>query len=215
MKIFLDTANIEHIREAASFGLVDGVTTNPTLIAREKGQFEDIVRQICELVHGPVSAEVVSTDAQGMIEEAKKLARIHDNVVVKIPMIKEGVKAIWELAEIGIRTNCTLVFSSNQALLAAKAGATFVSPFIGRLDDAGHIGMDVVREILTIYDNYGYDTEVIVASVRHPLHVVESALAGADIVTLPYDVFEKLFKHPFTDKGLAAFLADWEKTKDR
>jgi transaldolase len=215
LKIFLDTANIEHIREAASLGLVDGVTTNPTLIAREKGQFEDIVRQICELVHGPVSAEVVSTDAPGMIEEAKKLARIHDNVVVKIPMIKEGVKAIWELAEIGIRTNCTLVFSSNQALLAAKAGATFVSPFIGRLDDAGHIGMDVVREILTIYDNYGYDTEVIVASVRHPLHVVESALVGADIVTIPYDVFEKLFKHPFTDKGLAAFLADWEKTKDR
>jgi len=215
VKIFLDTANVEHIKEAASFGLVDGVTTNPTLIAREKGQFEDIVRQICELVHGPVSAEVVSTDALGMIEEAKKLARIHDNVVVKIPMIKEGVKAIWELSEIGIRTNCTLVFSSNQALLAAKAGATFVSPFIGRLDDAGHIGMDVVREIMTIYDNYGYDTEVIVASVRHPLHVVESALAGADIVTLPYDVFEKLFKHPFTDKGLAAFLADWEKTKDR
>ncbi|MBM3308068.1 MAG: fructose-6-phosphate aldolase [Candidatus Eisenbacteria bacterium] len=215
MKIFLDTANIQHIKEAASLGLVDGVTTNPTLIAREQGQFEDIVRQICELVHGPVSAEVVSTDAAGMVEEAKKLARIHDNVVVKVPMIKEGVKAIWELAEIGIRTNCTLVFSSNQALLAAKAGATFVSPFIGRLDDAGHIGMDVVREILTIYDNYGYDTEVIVASVRHPLHVVESALAGADIVTIPYDVFEKMFKHPFTDKGLAAFLADWEKTKGR
>ena len=215
MKIFLDTANVEQIREAASFGLVDGVTTNPTLIAREKGQFEDIIRQICELVHGPVSAEVVSTDAAGMIEEAQRLARIHDNVVVKIPMIREGVKAIWELAEIGIRTNCTLVFSSNQAILAAKAGATFVSPFIGRLDDAGHIGMDVVREILTIYDNYGYETEVIVASVRHPLHVIEAALAGADIVTIPNDVFEKMFKHPFTDKGLAAFLADWEKVKGR
>jgi len=215
LKIFLDTANVEQIREAASFGLVDGVTTNPTLIAREKGQFEDIIRQICELVHGPVSAEVVSTDAAGMIEEAQRLARIHDNVVVKIPMIREGVKAIWELAEIGIRTNCTLVFSSNQAILAAKAGATFVSPFIGRLDDAGHIGMDVVREILTIYDNYGYETEVIVASVRHPLHVIEAALAGADIVTIPNDVFEKMFKHPFTDKGLAAFLADWEKVKGR
>ena len=215
MKIFLDTANLEQIREGASLGLVDGVTTNPTLISREEGEFEDIIREICETVNGPVSAEVVSVDCAGMVEEAKKLAQIHENVVVKIPMIKEGVKALHELAELGIKTNCTLVFSANQALLAAKAGASFVSPFIGRLDDAGHCGMDVVREIMDIYENYAFETEVIVASVRHPLHVVEAAVEGADITTMPYAVFDKLFKHPFTDKGLRAFLADWEKVKNR
>lgn len=215
MKIFLDTANVAEIREAVAMGCVDGVTTNPTLIAREKGKFEDIIREICEIVKGPVSAEVVSTDADGMVEEAKRLAKIHECVVIKIPMIKEGVKALHRLRELGIRTNCTLVFSSNQALIAAKAGATYVSPFIGRLDDAGHIGMDVIREILAIYENYGYDTEVIVASVRHPLHVVESAVAGAHVATIPYAVFEKMFKHPFTDQGLKAFLADWEKVKGR
>lgn len=215
MKIFLDTANVGEIREAVAMGCVDGVTTNPTLIAREKGKFEDIIREICEIVKGPVSAEVVSTDADGMVEEAKRLTKIHECVVIKIPMIKEGVKALHRLRDLGIRTNCTLVFSSNQALIAAKAGATYVSPFIGRLDDAGHIGMDVIREILAIYENYGYGTEVIVASVRHPLHVVESAVAGAHVVTIPYAVFEKMFKHPFTDQGLKAFLADWEKVKGR
>lgn len=215
MKIFLDTANIEQIREAASFGCIDGVTTNPTLVSREEGRFEDIVREICEIVQGPVSAEVVSTDAPGMVEEAKKLAEIHEWVVVKIPMIKEGVKALRMLKELGIKTNSTLVFSANQALLAARAGATFVSPFIGRLDDAGHVGMDLVREILAIYENYGFETEVIVASVRHSLHVIEAAVAGAHITTMPYGVFEKMFKHPFTDAGLEKFLADWEKVKAR
>lgn len=215
MKIFLDTANIEQIREAASLGVVDGVTTNPTLVSREEGEFEDIIRQICEIVNGPVSAEVVSLEADGMVEEAKKLAAIHENVVIKIPMIREGVKALRMLSDLGISTNCTLVFSANQALLAAKAGATFVSPFIGRLDDAGHCGMDLVREIMDIYENYAFETEVIVASVRHPLHVVEAAQEGADIVTIPFAVFDKLFKHPFTDKGLQAFLADWEKVKGR
>jgi transaldolase len=215
LKIFLDTANIEQIREAAQYGCVDGVTTNPTLVSRENGKFEDIIREICEIVQGPVSAEVVSLDAAGMVEEAKKLAAIHEYVVIKIPMTKEGVKALRMLKELGIKTNCTLVFSSNQALLAARAGATFVSPFIGRLDDAGHVGMDLVREILAIYENYGFDTEVIVASVRHPLHVVDSAVAGAHIVTLPFAVFDKMFKHPFTDAGLEKFLADWEKVKGR
>ncbi len=215
MKIFLDTANIEQIREAAKLGVVDGVTTNPTLISREEGEFEDIVRQICELVNGPVSAEVVSLECAGMVEEAKKLVQIHENVVIKIPMIKEGIKALHELSALGIRTNCTLVFSANQALLAAKAGATFVSPFIGRLDDAGHCGMDLIREVMDIYENYAFETEVIVASVRSPLQVVDSALAGADIVTIPFGVFDKLFKHPFTDKGVDAFLADWEKVKNR
>jgi transaldolase len=215
LKIFLDTANIEHIREAASLGVVDGVTTNPTLISREEGEFEDIVRQICEIVDGPVSAEAVSLDCAGMVEEAKKLVEIHENVVVKIPMTREGVKALKQLSELGIRTNCTLIFSSNQALLAAKAGASFVSPFIGRLDDAGQTGMDVVREIMDMYENYAFETEVIVASARHPQHVVEAALAGADIITLPLSVFDKLFKHPFTDRGIEAFLADWEKVKNR
>lgn len=215
MKIFLDTANIEQIREAASLGMVDGVTTNPTLVSREEGKFEDIIREICEIVNGPVSAEVVSTDADGMVSEARELAKIHENVVIKIPMSKEGAKAIRKLKEIGIRTNCTLVFSANQALVAAKAGASFVSPFIGRLDDAGHVGMDLIREVLAIYSNYGFETEVIVASIRHPLHVVEAAIEGAHIATVPHAVFEKMFKHPLTDKGIASFLADWEKVKGR
>jgi transaldolase len=215
VKFFLDTANIQQIREAADMGVLDGVTTNPTLISREEGKFEDIILKICEIVGGPVSAEVVSTDADGMVAEAEKLAKIHECVVIKIPMIKEGVKALHRLKEKGIKTNCTLVFSPNQALLAAKAGATYVSPFIGRLDDAGHTGMDIVRETMMIYENYGFQTEVIVASVRHPLHVVEAAVEGAHITTMPYAVFDKLFKHPFTDKGLASFLADWEKVKNR
>jgi len=215
LKIFLDTANIAQIKEAAARGVLDGVTTNPTLVSREEGKFEDIIREICEIVQGPVSAEVVSTDADGMVTEATKLAKIHDCVVVKIPMIPDGVKALRRLREKGIRTNCTLVFSANQALLAAKAGATYVSPFIGRLDDAGHVGMDLVREVLAIYENYGFETEVIVASVRHPLHVVEAAVAGAHVTTMPHAVFEKMFKHPFTDVGLKKFLADWEKVKGR
>jgi transaldolase len=215
LKIFLDTANIEQIREAVSLGVVDGVTTNPTLVSREEGTFEDIIRQICELVDGPVSAEVVSLDCAGMVEEAKKLVPIHENVIIKIPMTREGVKALHELRELGIRTNCTLIFSSNQALIAAKAGATFVSPFIGRLDDIGHAGMDVVAEIMDIYENYAFETEVIVASARHPQHVVEAAIVGADIITLPFSVFDKLFNHPLTDKGIDSFLADWEKVKNR
>jgi len=215
LKIFLDTANREHIKTAAECGCVDGVTTNPTLISREDGEFKEIIYDICEIVGGPVSAEVVSTDADGMVAEAKQLAEIHKHVVIKIPMLLEGVKALHRLKELGIKTNCTLVFSANQALLAAKAGATYVSPFIGRLDDAGHVGMDLVREVLAIYENYGYDTEVIVASVRHSLHVVEAAVAGAHITTMPYAVFEKMFKHPFTDVGLERFLADWEKVKGR
>ena len=215
MKIFLDTANIEQIREAAALGVVDGVTTNPTLVSREEGAFEDIIRQICEIVDGPVSAEVVSLDCAGMVEEAKKLVPIHENVIIKIPMTREGIKALHELRELGIRTNCTLIFSSNQALMAAKAGATFVSPFIGRLDDVGHTGMDVVAEIMDIYENYAFETEVIVASARHPQHVVEAALVGADVITLPFSVFDKLFNHPLTDKGIDSFLADWEKVKNR
>ena len=215
LKIFLDTANVQSIREAAAIGLVDGVTTNPTLVSREEGKFEDIIKEICEIVDGPVSAEVVSLDAPGMIEEAKKLAAIHDNVVIKIPMTKEGMKAIAELKRIGIRTNCTLVFSANQALICAKSGASFVSPFIGRLDDAGQVGMDLVRQVLEIYENYGFDTEVIVASVRHPLHVIEAAIEGAHICTIPAGVFEKMFKHPLTDAGMKSFLADWEKVKNR
>jgi len=215
LKIFLDTANVEQIREAAALGVVDGVTTNPTLVSREEGKFEDVIREICEIVDGPVSAEVVSLEAEGMVAEAKELSKIHENVVIKIPMTREGVKALHMLRELGIRTNCTLVFSSNQALLAAKAGATFVSPFIGRLDDAGHTGMDLVREIMDIYENYAFETEVIVASARHPQHVVESALAGADIITIPFAVFDKLFKHALTDRGIESFLADWEKVKNR
>ncbi len=215
MKIFLDTADINQIREAAAIGLVDGVTTNPTLISRVEGKFEDIIREICETVDGPVSAEVVSLDAAGMVNEAKKLAAIHKNVVIKIPMTKDGARAIRELKTLGIRTNCTLVFSANQAFIAAKAGASYVSPFIGRLDDAGAVGMDLIREVVQIYENYGFETEVIVASVRHPLHVVESLMIGAHIATIPSGIFEKMFKHPLTDKGIDAFLADWEKVKSR
>ncbi len=215
MKIFLDTADISQIREAAAIGLVDGVTTNPTLVSRVEGKFEDIIREICEVVDGPVSAEVVSLDTAGMVEEARKLSAIHENVVIKIPMTKDGARAIRELKGLGIRTNCTLVFSANQAFIAAKAGASFVSPFIGRLDDAGAVGMELVREVMEIYENYGYDTEVIVASVRHPLHVVEALVSGAHIATIPHAVFEKMFKHPLTDKGIDSFLADWEKVKSR
>jgi len=211
MKIFLDTANVEHIREANSWGVVDGVTTNPTLIAREGRNFEEVVREICEIVDGPISAEVVSEDAEGMVKEARELSKIHKNVVIKIPMTPEGLKATRTLKDEEIRTNVTLVFSSNQVLLAAKAGATFVSPFIGRLDDQGQVGMEVIRETVTILETYDFDTQVIVASVRHPIHVLEAALAGAHVATVPFDVLKKMARHSLTDVGIRKFLEDYKK----
>jgi transaldolase len=213
MKFFIDTANLEEIREAASIGILDGVTTNPSLLAREKGKgdFKTILRKICEVVDGPVSAEVVAMEAEGMVKEAEELAKLHKNIVVKIPMCNEGLKAIKILDQKGIRTNCTLVFSPIQALLAAKAGATFVSPFVGRLDDASHVGMDLVEDIVAIFDNYDIVTEIIVASIRNPLHVVEAATMGADIATIPFKVIQQLMRHPLTDVGIKKFLEDWEK----
>ncbi|MGB2929982.1 MAG: fructose-6-phosphate aldolase [Desulfobacterales bacterium] len=213
MKFFIDTANIDEIREAHSMGMVDGVTTNPSLIAKEGRDFEDIIKEICQIVDGPISAEVISTDTEGMIKEARHLAKLHDNIVVKIPMIVDGLKATRRLAEEGIKTNVTLAFSPLQALMAAKAGATYVSPFIGRLDDLSQEGLLLVEQIVEIYSNYAFDTEIIVASIRNPLHVLESALMGADIATIPFSVLGKLAAHPMTDKGLKAFLDDWEKTK--
>jgi transaldolase len=211
LKFFIDTADVNEIREAASLGFADGVTTNPSLIAKTGRKFEDVIREICEIVDGPISAEVVSTDAAGMIEEAKKLAEIHENIVVKIPLIMDGLKAVRWCAENHIATNVTLCFSPLQALLAAKAGADYISPFVGRLDDIGHDGMETVGQILEIYENYEYDTEVLVASVRHPGHVLESARLGAHVVTLPLKVIRQMAQHPLTDAGLAKFLADWEK----
>jgi transaldolase len=213
MKFFIDTANIDEIREAHSMGMVDGVTTNPSLIAKEGRDFEDIIKEICQIVDGPISAEVISTDTEGMIKEARHLAKIHDNIVVKIPMIVDGLKATRRLSEEGIKTNVTLAFSPLQALMAAKAGATYISPFIGRLDDLAQEGLLLVEQIVEIYSNYAFDTEIIVASIRNPLHVLESALMGADIATIPFNVLGKLAAHPMTDKGLKAFLDDWEKTK--
>ena len=194
-------------------GMVDGVTTNPSLIAKEGRDFEDIIKEICQIVDGPISAEVISIDTEGMIKEARHLAKIHDNIVVKIPMIVDGLKATRRLAEEGIKTNVTLAFSPLQALMAAKAGATYISPFIGRLDDLAQEGLLLVEQIVEIYSNYAFDTEIIVASIRNPLHVLESALMGADIATIPFSVLGKLAAHPMTDKGLRAFLDDWEKTK--
>ncbi|MFQ5921043.1 MAG: fructose-6-phosphate aldolase [Nitrososphaerales archaeon] len=213
MKIFLDTANLDSIRKYNDMGILDGVTTNPTLISREKGDPAEIMAEICRIVKGPVSLEVVSTNTEGMLEEAYRLKKFGLNVVVKIPMIPDGLKALKTLKQQGINTNCTLVFSANQAVLAAKAGATYASPFIGRLDDAGKVGMDVVREIVQIFRNYKFSTQVLVASIRHPLHVVEAGKIGADVVTMPADVLGKMIKHPLTDKGLNAFLDDWEKVK--
>ncbi len=211
MKFFIDTANVKAIREMEALGVLDGVTTNPTLIAKEGRDFLEILREICEIVDGPISAEVISLEAEGMVREARELAKIHKNIVVKIPMTQDGLKATRTLSQEGIQTNVTLVFSSNQALLAAKAGATYVSPFVGRLDDIGQVGMDVVREIVAIYENFGYPTQVIVASIRHPLHVIEAAMAGAHVATIPPSVIEQLTKHPLTDIGIQRFLADWEK----
>jgi len=211
MKIFLDTANIDHIREANELGVIDGVTTNPSLIAREGRKFDEVVNEICSIVDGPISAEAVTERAETMVEEAKELSKIHPNIAVKIPMTAEGLKAVNECSRLGIKTNVTLVFSANQALLAAKAGATFVSPFVGRIDDNTEYGMNLVRRIVSILDNYDFNTEVIVASVRNPLHVLEAAEAGADIATVPYKVLKKMITHPLTDIGIERFLADWEK----
>ena len=211
MKFFIDTGNIDEIREGIALGMVDGVTTNPSLVAKENKDFDTVVREILEVVKGPVSLEVVSTEAPGMIDEGKKLAQLADNVVVKVPMTMEGLKATSALAGEGISVNQTLIFSPVQALLAAKAGAAYASPFIGRLDDVANSGMDLVEQILTIYNNYGFDCEVIVASVRHPMHVLDAALLGADIATIPFKVIMQLAKHPLTDVGLDRFLADWKK----
>ena len=213
MKFFIDTANIDEIKEAHAMGMVDGVTTNPSLIAKEGRVFEDVIKEISEIVDGPISAEVISLDAPGMVKEARELAKIHKNIVIKVPMTVEGLKATRQLTDEKIKTNVTLIFSPLQALMAAKAGASYVSPFVGRLDDVSHDGMQLVEQIVEIFANYAYDTEIIVASVRNPLHVLDSALAGADIATIPFNVLSKLASHPLTDKGLKAFLADWEKAK--
>lgn len=215
MKFFIDTANINEIKEAHSMGMVDGVTTNPSLIAKEGRDFKEIIQEICAVVDGPISAEVISLDAEGMVKEARDLAAIHENIVVKIPMTVDGLKATRQLTKEEIKTNVTLVFSPLQALMAAKAGAAFVSPFIGRLDDLSQEGILLVEQIVEIYSNYAFDTEIIVASVRNPLHVLDSALIGADIATIPFDVLAKLAAHPLTDKGIKAFLDDWEKSQKK
>jgi len=213
MKFFIDTANLEEIKAAAAMGVLDGVTTNPSLAAKETAPYRDLLVDICKVVPGPVSAEVIATEYDGMMKEAHELATIADNIVVKIPTILEGLKAIKSLSSEGIKTNATLVFSPSQALLVAKAGATYVSPFIGRLDDISQEGMELIDQVVTIYSNYTYETEVLVASVRHPMHVVQSAMIGADVVTMPYGVIKKLIAHPLTDIGLEKFLADYKKAK--
>ncbi|MFO7986746.1 MAG: fructose-6-phosphate aldolase [Desulfatiglandaceae bacterium] len=211
MKFFIDTANIDEIAQAKDLGMVDGVTTNPSLVSKEGMEFKGLIKEICGMVEGPVSAEVVSLEAEDMISEARDLARIADNIVVKVPLIQEGLKAVKVLSQEGINANVTLCFSPVQALLAAKAGAAYVSPFVGRLDDISQVGMDLVEQILAIYDNYGFETEVIVASIRNPTHVLDAALMGADIATIPFKVIKQLAKHPLTDIGLEKFLADWKK----
>jgi len=211
MQIFIDTANVKEIKEAVSMGLIDGVTTNPTLIAREKAASVDLLKEICALVEGPVNAEVISCDAEGMVKEARQLVTIAKNIVVKVPLMKEGLKAVRILSREGIKTNVTLCFSVSQALLVAKAGADYISPFVGRLDDISFAGMDLVRDIKQVYSNYNFKTRIIVASVRNPLHVVEAAKIGADIATIPFAVIEQLVKHPLTDIGIARFLEDHKK----
>lgn len=215
MKFFIDTANLDDIKAAADIGVLDGVTTNPTLISKEDGDPIAIFKAICQVVDGPVSAEAVSLDSEGMIREGRELSKIHKNIVVKIPMTREGLKAVKQLAAEGIKTNVTLVFTAIQALMAARAGASYVSPFVGRLDDIASSGMDLVGQIKQIFDNYGINTEIIVASVRNPMHVLDAALYGAHIATIPYKVIEQLLKHPLTDKGIENFLKDWEKVKNR
>jgi len=214
MKFFIDTANTEEIKRGVELGLVDGVTTNPTLISREGRNFKELVKEICDIVDGPVSVEAVSLDKEGMIKEARELSKIAPNIVIKIPLTEEGLKAVRVLSGEGIRTNVTLCFSPIQALLAAKAGATYISPFVGRLDDISHTGMELVGQITNIYENYGFETEVIVASIRNPLHVLDAALMGADIATIPFKVLIQLVKHPLTDIGIERFLKDWEKARD-
>ncbi|MBW1799704.1 MAG: fructose-6-phosphate aldolase [Deltaproteobacteria bacterium] len=211
MKFFIDTANIEEIKKANELGLLDGVTTNPSLVSKEGREFKPLIQEICSIVDGPVNAEVVSTDAEGMVNEARELVKLADNIVVKIPLIEEGLKAVKVLSVEGIKTNVTLCFSPIQALMAAKAGAAYISPFIGRLDDLSQRGMDLVEQIVNIYENYGFDTEIIVASIRNPTHVLDAALMGADISTVPYKVMAQLIRHPLTDIGLEKFLADWKK----
>lgn len=214
MKIFIDTANIEEIKKANDWGVIDGVTTNPSLVAKEGREFKELVQEIVNIVDGPISVEVISTNAEGMVKEAVELSKWSSNIVIKIPMIPEGLKAVKILCAKEIKTNVTLTFSVNQVLLAAKAGATYVSPFIGRLDDIGHEGMQIVRETIEIFKLYNFKTEVIVASVRHPLHVIEAAKAGAHVATVPFKVIEKMFKHPLTDIGLERFLNDWKKVEN-
>ena len=215
MKFFIDTANVDEVREAADLGILDGVTTNPTLLAREQGAPKDIFKQLCDIVKGPVNAEVISLDWQGIVKEGKELAKIDDHIVVKIPMTKDGLKAVKEFSSLGIKTNVTLIFSAVQALLAARAGATYVCPFVGRLDDISSPGTELIARIKQIFDNYDIQSEIIVASIRHPMHVVESALIGAHIATVPFKVIEQLVKHPLTDIGIEKFLADWEKIENR
>jgi transaldolase len=215
MKFFIDTANIVEIREAESLGILDGVTTNPSLVSKEGKNFRKLLDEILEIVDGPVSAEVIATDYNGILKEARDFADIHDNIVVKVPLIKEGLKAVRTLSEENINTNVTLCFSPSQALMAAKAGATYISPFVGRMDDISTSGMDLISQIIQIYRNYNYDTQVLVASIRHPLHLVEAALMGADVCTMPFAVINKLFNHPLTDVGLKNFLSDWQKLNDK
>jgi transaldolase len=215
VKIFIDSADVGEIRESASWGIIDGCTTNPTLIAKSGRKFETVLAEICEIVDGPISAEVISTKAEGMIEEGRRLAKLHRNIVVKVPMITEGLKATRCLSEEGIRVNVTLIFQPAQAMLAAKAGASYLSPFVGRLDDVGEDGMAMVATLVEMLDNYDYPAEVLVASVRTPNHFIEAARMGADVATCPFKVLEQLVKHPLTDKGLAAFLADWEKANKK
>jgi transaldolase len=211
MKFFLDTANIEEIRNAAEYGLIDGVTTNPSLVSKEGRPFKDVLLEITRIVDGPISAEVVSTDAAGMLREAYELAKLHSNIVVKIPMIKEGMKALKQLSKDGVRTNITLIFNCNQALIAAKMGATYVSPFVGRFDDISEVGMNLTADLVKIFNNYSFPTQILVASCRSPLHIREAALLGAHVATMPFTVLEQLMKHPLTDIGLQRFLKDWEK----
>ena len=213
MKLFIDTANVDEIREIAEWSVVDGVTTNPSLIAKEKRDFKEVVTEITGIVDGPISAEVVSLKHDEMVEEAKELAKIHKNIIIKVPMTEEGLIAVKELHAMGIKTNVTLVFTSTQALLAAKAGASYVSPFLGRLDDISTNGLNLIEEIMDIFNNYSYDTEVIAASIRHPMHVVECARLGCDIATVPYKVFKQMLHHPLTDSGIERFLKDWESVK--
>jgi transaldolase len=211
MKFFIDTANINEIKEAAALGILDGVTTNPSLVSKEGKDFRKLLDEILAIVDGPVSAEVISTEYNGIMKEALEYSKIHKNIVIKVPLIKEGLKAVKSLSDEGIKTNVTLCFSPSQALLAAKAGATYISPFVGRLDDISHSGMELISQIVQIYRNYDYETQVLVASIRHPLHLVDAAMIGADVCTMPFDVINKLFNHPLTELGLDKFLKDWNK----